>query len=277
MKPLEFSIRFPAGLLICFCSVGASAQVSPALDRFSLSVGAFSSAPEINATLGSALGPIPTGALEARRKAMPRVSGEFLLGDNHAITLEAYRYSKGYSNSYAWGNYRSTYPDNGGTADLKLGFDLDVARLGYRYWFGTGKTVLGLGAGVGYYRISLKTQVAGTSVSTFPGAGFAQSEGSYSRQDEEDAFAPMLELGLRHAVNPSFRLFADASGIHKGGSGVRGGIYNASAGVEWLPFRNVGISLAYAVTDVDLKRNNASLQRLRVKLDGLMLSLKARF
>ena len=31
---------------------------------------------------------------------------------------------------------------------------------------------------------------------------------------------------------PSLRLFADASGIYKGGSGVRGGIYNAAAGVE---------------------------------------------
>ena len=277
MKPFEFSQHIPAGLLIFIFSISASAQVPPALDRFSLSVGAFSSAPQINATLGSEQGPIPTGDLDAQRKAMPRVSGEFLLGGNHGITLEAYRYSKGYSKSYAWDNYSSKYPDSSGVADVKLGFDLDVARLGYRYWFGSGNTMLGLGAGVGYYRISLKTQVAGKSNGTFAGAGFAQSEGNYSRQDKEDAFAPMLEIGLRHAVNPALRLFADASGIHKGGSGVRGAIYNAAAGVEWLPLRNVGISLAYAVTDVDLKRNNASLQRLRVKLDGPMLSLKARF
>ena len=277
MKPFPFAHSVPAGLLICFFSTGASAQVSSALDRFSLSVGAFSSAPKVNATLSGEKGAISTGDLDAQRKAMPRVSGEFLLGGNHGISLDAYRYSKGYSNSYAWGGYRSKYPDSGGDANVKLGFDLDVAKLGYRYWFGSGNTVLGLGAGIGYYRISLKTQVAGTSTSTSPGAGFAPSQGDYNRQDKEDAFAPMLELGLRHAVNPSLRLFADASGIHKGGSGVRGGIYNAAAGVEWLPLRNVGISLAYAVTDVNLKRNDASLQRLRVKLDGPMLSLKARF
>ena len=86
----------------------------------------------------------------------------------------------------------------------------------------------------------------------------------------------MLEPGVRHAV-PSPRLFADASGIYKGGSGVRGGIYNAAAGVESLLLRNVDISLAYAVTDVDLKRNDGSLQRLGVKLDRPMISLKARF
>ena len=135
---------------------------------------------------------------------------------------------------------------------MKLGFDLDVAGLDYRYWLGSSKTVLGLGAGIGYYRIALKTQVAGMSNGELSGAGFAQPEGSYTRQAKEDAFAPMLEPGVRHAV-PSPRLFADASGIYKGGSGVRGGIYNAAAGVESLLLRNVGISLAYAVTDVDLK------------------------
>ena len=277
MKPFPFAHSVPAGLLICLLSMNVSAQVTPALDRFSLSVSAFSSAPQVSANVASDHGAISTGNLDAQRKSMPRVSGEFLLGGNHGISFDAYKYREGHSSHYAWDGYRSKFPDSGGTANVKLRFDLDVARLGYRYWFGSGDTVFGLGAGVGYYRISLKTQVAGTAPGASPGAGFLPSEGTYSRKDKDHAYAPMLEIGVRHAVNPSLRLFADASGIQKGGSGVHGGIYNAAAGVEWLPLRNVGISLAYAVTDVDLRRDDGGLQRLRVKLDGPMLSLKARF
>lgn len=206
---------------------------------------------------------------------MPRLSGELLLGDNHGISWDGYRYSKGYSRSYGWNG--SDSGGFGGAADLKLGFDLDVARLGYRYWLGTGNTVLGLGAGVGYYRVSLKTQISGTSDGNSPGDGFSGSDGTYRRQDKEDAFAPMLELGLRHQVNKQLRLFADASGIYKGGGGVHGGIYSAAAGVEWLPTRNLGVSLAYAVTDVDIRRQDSGLQRFHVKFSGPMLSIKARF
>jgi hypothetical protein len=30
-----------------------------------------------------------------------------------------------------------------------------------------------------------------------------------------DAFAPLLEIGVRHAITPDLRLFADASGLRK--------------------------------------------------------------
>ena len=83
----------------------------------------------------------------------------------HGFTPGAY--------SYAWDNYCSKYPGSSDTADVKLGFDLDMAGLDYRYWLGSGKTGLGLGAGIGYYRIALKTQVAGMSNGELSGAGFA--------------------------------------------------------------------------------------------------------
>ena len=206
---------------------------------------------------------------------MPRLSAEFLLGDKHGISFDAYRYSKGFSKRFAWLGTELTAI--GDAADLRLGFDLDVARLGYRYWFGSGNTVVGLGAGVGYYRVSLKTQISDTSDGQSPGDGFSGGDGAYRRHDTEAAFAPVLELGLRHAVNTKLRLFADASGIYKGGGGVRGGIYSAAAGLEWLATPHVGVSLAYAVTDVDLKRPGTGLQRFHVKFNGPMLSVKARF
>ena len=267
----------PLGLLLCLTCLSASAQMSPALDRFHLSVGAFSAAPQIESTLGQSQGAVSTGDIDGQRKAIPRISGEFLLGDNHGFSWDAYRYHKGSSNRYAWGNARGDASDVGGTANLNMAFDLDVASVGYRYWFGSGNTVLGLGAGLGYYRLSLKTQISGATSENLPGAGFVSTGGSYSRQDKTDAIAPMLEIGVRHALLPSVRLFADAAGIYKGGGNVHGGIYNAAAGVEWLPTRNVGVSLAYAVSEVDLKRRDAGLQQFRVTLKGPVLAVTARF
>ena len=87
--------------------MNVSAQVTPALDRFSLSVSAFSSAPQVSANVASDHGAISTGNLDAQRKSMPRVSGEFLLGGNHGISFDAYKYREGHSSHYAWDGYRS--------------------------------------------------------------------------------------------------------------------------------------------------------------------------
>lgn len=251
--------------------------VSPALDRISLSVGAFYAEPKVSATVGNSFASFNTGDVTADRKALPRIAGEILLGDNHGISFEAFRYSQNYANAGTAG-YTSGPFGVTGTAGLNLNFDLDVARLGYRYWFGSGNTVFGIGAGIGYYKVKLETNAFAAASANLPGLGFYGTNGNYSRQDSDDAVAPMLEVGVRHAISPDLRLFFDASGIRKGGSsGVHGSIYNAQLGAEWFPWRNVGVSLAYAVTDVDLKRDDPGLQGLRIKFQGPVAAVKARF
>lgn len=254
----------------------AQPPVSPALDRASLSIGAFSAEPRIGAAVGNAWGHYDTGLLKTRRETLPRVSAEFLLGRNHGIALEAFRYSQNYSDPFARG-YASGPFGLAAVGSASLDFSLDVARLGYRYWFGSDSTVVGVGAGLGYYRVKLDTTAFAAGGADLGLLGFHGFNGHYTRRDSEDAVAPMLEVGLRHAFTPDLRLFFDGSGIHKGGGGVHGSIYNAALGLEWFPLRNLGVSLAYAVTDVDLKRHDAGLQRLRLKFQGPVLGVKARF
>ncbi len=76
---------------------------------------------------------------------------------------------------------------------------------------------------------------------------------------------------------PDFRLFADASGVRKGGSGLHGDICNAQVGLEYFPLRSVGVALACGATGIDPKRDDPGLTRFRVKLQGPTPSLKARF
>lgn len=249
---------------------------SPALDRISLSVGAFSAKPEVGMAVGNHRLHYDTGMQETDRKTMPRISGEFLLGRNHGISMDVYRVSQGYDNQFAYANASGPYSFSA-MGGLNMDFSLDVARLGYRYWFGSGNTVFGVGAGLGYYRVKLNTTAYGAANAGLGSLGFYNWGDTFVRTDSDDAIAPMLEVGVRHAFSPDLRVFFDGSGIRKGGGGVHGSIYNAALGIEWFPVRNVGVSLAYAVTDVDLKRDDSGLQRLRVKFQGPVLGLKARF
>lgn len=102
--------------------------------------------------------------------------------------------------------------------------------------------------------------------------------GTLSQSASDSAIAPVLEIGVRHAITPDLRLFADASGVWKSGGSFHGSIYNAAAGVEWFPVKNVGLVLAYNITNIDLTRDNSSLDaRLKVRLQGPSAFLKARF
>lgn len=88
-----------------------------------------------------------------------------------------------------------------------------LAKFAYKWWIGSGNTVLGLGAGVAYYRVSLDSNAL---------AGVKGATATFSQHDNDDAFAPLLELGVRHAIRPDLRLFADVSGVRKGATTCAG-------------------------------------------------------
>lgn len=246
-----------AGLLSM--APAAQAEPSPALDRISISAGAFRADPRFNASLEGDAGRVETGDIKTGKVTMPRVSADVLLGDSHGISFDYYRFRRGYDAQAGNGNL---------SGDARMDLGLDFAKLGYKWWLGSGNTVMGLGAGVAYYRIDLEGR-AGVS-------GGGQSA-SYRGSGTEDAFAPMLEIGLRHAINPDLRLFADASGVWKNGGKLHGNIYNAALGVEWFPVKNLGVVLSYGVTNIDLTRDGGSTARIKTRLQGPSAFVKLRF
>ena len=253
-----------------FVAAPALAEPSPALDRFSLSVGAFQADPTFNASLNTPYGRLDPGDIKGSDVTMPRITADILLGDSQGLSLDYYRfkrdYGTGFANSFAIGPTSITALGN-----VNLDLKLEFAKVAYKWWIGSGNTVLGLGAGVAYYKASLDTNAF---------AGVNGATATFSQRDSDDAYAPLLEVGVRHAITPDLRLFADASGVRKGGSGLHGHIYNAALGVEWFPIKNVGLVLSYGVTEIDLKRdfdNISSTARLKVRLQGPSAFVKARF
>lgn len=246
-----------AGLLSM--APAAQAEPSPALDRISISAGAFRADPRFNASLQGDAGRVETGDIKAGSITMPRVSADVLIGDSHGISFDYYRFRRGYDAQAGNGNL---------TGDARLDLGLDFAKLGYKWWLGSGNTVLGLGAGAAYYRIDVDGRAA---------VGANGQGAAYRGSGTEDAFAPMLEIGVRHAINPDLRLFADASGVWKDGGKLHGNIYNASLGVEWFPVKNLGVVLSYGVTNIDLTREGAADARLKVRLQGPSAFVKMRF
>lgn len=248
-------------------SLPAMAQPSPALDRASFSIGAFHADPTYNAAVNTRFGRLDSGDVDRNSVTMPRIKADVLLFDTQGLSFDYYQFKRGYSDSLA-SNFNVGSGTVTTTGNANMDVKLDFAKLAYKWWFGSGNTVLGLGAGAAYYRANLDLNAT---------ASVNGSTGAISESYSDDAVAPLLEVGLRHALTPDLRLFADASGVKKTGGSVRGEIYNAAVGVEWFPMKNVGVVLDYGLTDIDLHRSDANNARFRVKLKGPSAFLKVRF
>ncbi|OAK63967.1 hypothetical protein A3K87_15285 [Variovorax paradoxus] len=273
-RPFDWTVRFGAiGALVgtgfLLAAAPALADPSPALDRFSFSVGGYNADPKFNASVNSPYGSLQSGDIKPGRVTMPRVSADVLLGDSQGISFDYYQYKRDYSGGIASNNSFGSFGSLNTFGNANISTKLDFAKLSYKWWIGSGNTVLGLGAGAAYYRATL-----GASASAVVNG----QVGTYSQSSSDNAIAPLLEIGVRHAITPDLRLFADASGVWKNGGRFHGNIYNASAGVEWFPVKNVGLVLAYNVTNIDLTRDaDFADTRLKVRLQGPSAFLKARF
>lgn len=246
-------------------SMPASAELSPALDRISISAGAFRADPKFNASLYTPYGNLQSGDIGLGMETMPRVKADIMIFDSQGLSFDYYQYKSGYTGAIA-NNTNVTGLTTVGNArfDIKL----DFAKLEYKWWFGSGNTVIGLGAGAAYYKVSLNANATASI-----GTTTAETNAEYS----DDALAPLLGIGVRHAISPDLRLFADASGVKQSRSRWNGEIYNAAVGVEWFPIKNVGVVFDYSMSQFDLTRHDAIDVNFKLKLQGPSAFVKVRF
>ena len=266
-------MRYFPMLGICLATtVPAWADPSPALDRVSISVGAFRAEPTFKAGVDTPYGRVATPERDHSSVTIPRVRAEVLLFDSQGIAFDYYRYDRSYNMNVSGNSTINGQPVTG-SADFNANLKIDLARLSYRWWLGSGNSVFGIGLGGAYYRADLSGNIRGT-VST-PGQTFA--DGASDRYTD-DAVAPLIELGWRHAFTPDVRMYVEASGVKKNGGSLQGHIYNSNIGVEWFPWKNIGLVADYGISRVKLERNGSnSSADLDVRFHGPSLFVKARF
>jgi hypothetical protein len=262
-------MRHPLVLAACLAAAAPaanSAEPAAPLDRASFSIGAFYTDPRLDFSGDTNYGRIDSSTFHPSHVTLPRVKASLLLGDHQGLDFDYYRYNKDYHPQLSGSTNFNGLPLTGsGALDARL--KLDLAQLAYKWWIGDGNDVLGLGAGAAYYHASLD----GTASGVLNGVA-----GSAAYEESRSAFAPLLELGWRHAFSPQLRMYADASGIRKSGGNVTGHIYGGALGMEWLFTPSLGLSAEYAASKIKLDRNSNNSD-LNYRLQGPAVFLKLRW
>lgn len=273
----RFRRRGTFGALIvlgtAFCSP-AFADMSPALDRASIWLGGFYSDTDTRIGASDKSGQYSgTFGLEddlgfQKHKAVPRARLDFLIGDHQGFSFDFFGVNRTHGRSISRDiDYDGNHFDASARVDGKLNFNFGSAS--YRWWFGQGNDVFGLGIGAAYYGV--KARIAGE-------ASLNDESVEASAQTHETAWAPVLQLGWRHAFSHNFRMYADAYGVKKNGGNLAGHIYNAALGLEWFPLENLGIGGEYGYTRIKLDQSHTNYRAsLDMKLQGPSLFLRLRF
>lgn len=250
-------------------------EVSPALDRLSLSAGAFLARSDTTISASTSFeGRQAAGRFNLERdlglddgRPVAHARLEALVGESQGFALEVYGFERRNGLSLA----RDIEYDGRlyeARAAVQGGLDYRFASAAWRWWLGEGDQVVGIGLGLAHYRVQ----------SFLAGEASLDGERVAARTESDDAaLAPLLALGWRRAVSPGVRLYADLSGVAKDGGPLQGHILHAAVGLDWFPTRHLGLAAEYGGTHIRLDRQRDLLDaRLDLKLRGPSLFLRLR-
>lgn len=263
-------------------SAGALARgddPSPALDRVALRLGGYYANVDTDIGAGDR-GGLASGTFNLEHdlgfrdhETVPRARADFLIGEHQGLALDYYSIDRSRTASLARDlSYDGV--DYAASARVRAKLDFDFGSVAWRWWFGHGNDAFGVGLGGAWYQIDTRLSGQG-SITGVPGGPMAAQVDTASK---DSAWAPMLQLGWRHAFNPQWRMYLDASGVKKNGGRLSGHIYNAALGVEWMPWQHVGFGAEYNLSRITLDwRRSDYAARLDMKLDGPSMYVKFRF
>lgn len=272
-----------AGLAIVTLAVfGATAHAqdsnkksqSPALDNISLWVGGYYTSNDTNI---GAKTPILNSSgnvnLEndldfKKHKIVPRARLDFLIGEHQGFSFDYYEVNRSHSKALDESIDFLGQPFKA-TAQVKGNLKFTFGSAAYKWWFGTGNDVFGVGLGAAYYKVHASIDGSAT---------FNNQSVSEGASTNTSAWAPNLQIGWRHAFNDQWRMYFNASGVKKNGGTLNGHIFDAALGVEWFPWQNVGFGAEYAYTKIKLNQDKRNYNLdLDMKLNGPAAYVRFRF
>lgn len=247
----------------------ASAEPLKALDRMSMSLGAFYAKTDADLNLGNNTGSLSTGPFQLfnGHDLFPRARAEFLIGESQGIAIDYYGFRKS-RDGYANQDFSFNGTDYSANANLTGSSRLDIGNLSYRWWFGGEQSAFGVGLGAAYYRLRVELN------------GYADVNGQIATSSDsynDHAIAPLLTLGWRQVLTDTTRIYVDASAVKKNGGSLSGHIYNAALGAEWFPMQNLGVGLEYGESRIRLDKHADNYQAnldLRFRGPSLFVKLK---
>jgi hypothetical protein len=268
-----------AVLALSLAASGTPGAAARPLDPVSLWIGGFQPRSDTTISAGARSGDTAvSGRLNLerdlgldRRQPVSHARMDFLLGGHQGLSLEYFGFRRANRARLAR-DFEYDGRVYEAEAELRGELDYAFASASWRWWFGEQATAWGLGLGVAHYRVGTLLE----------GQARVDDVVVDGRADSRDAaFAPLLALGWRHAVNDQLRLYAEVSGVAKAGGPLDGHIVDTALGLEWFPLRRLGLALEYGGTQIRLDRRRAGDDgqvdaRLDLKLRGPSLFLRLR-
>jgi hypothetical protein len=261
-------------LPLALLSTAAFAQRSPALDRASLWVGGYYTHMDTVIGASDKSGDY-YGSVDLENdlgfdshKTTPRVRLDFLVGDHQGFSFDYYdarrTRSKSMTRDFSYGG-----TDYIASASVRGKLNFNFGSAAYRWWLGSGNDVFGIGLGAAYY---------GVHASISGEARLNDQVVQASSRSSENAWAPMLQLGWRHAFDDTMRMYVDLSGVKRNSTRLGGHIYNDSVGFEWFPWQHVGLGAEYGYSRISLHQHRDNFDDgLDMKLSGPSLFARFRF
>lgn len=271
---VRIAAKASAAVLLACAAGTAAAQQSPALDNVSVWLGGYYAMTDTKIGASDRNNQI-SGHFNLEddlgfpdHKFSPRARVDVLLGEHQGFSFDYYRIdrseTRSINRSFSYRGY-----DYAASARVSGKLNFDFGSAAYRWWIGSGQGVFGIGVGAAYY--GLETGLSGEA------SALGQTVQA-STHSKDSAWAPMLQLGWRYAINDQFRLYVDASGVKKGGGKLAGHIWNGAVGLEWFPWKNVGLGAEYGYTDIKIKRNRRDYsEKLDMSLNGPSVFVRLRF
>lgn len=258
------------GLPLLAGGPAAWAQKSPAVDRVSVWLGGY-----LVDAQGDLQAQTPDGAYDTGwqrviegDETVYRARVDWLLFESQGFSVDYYRFkrtdSRGIGDSFSFNGVDYT-----ASASASAETTVDVGNFSYRWWFGSGDTAFGLGLGAAYFKASLAYEAS---------AALGGASDSIVGKVGDHTWAPLVTAGLRHRINDAFRVYADVSGARKNGGENSGDIVNAALGLEYFPWKNIGVGAEYGTTRIRYHHRGDDVDaRLKLRLNGPSVFLRMRF